>query len=79
MKVPWVIDIKGWWGKEHFEISVLRDNYGLGKQSYGWFDERKLLITHSGGPCRWPLTQLIWEKQVNLAYEVAEEMNELEK
>jgi hypothetical protein len=74
----WVVDIKGSAGKGSFEISVLRDNNELGKRSYGWIGENKLLITHSCGPRHWPLTKIVWDKLVNLAHEVADELNAAE-
>lgn len=74
----WVVDIKGGAGKTHFEISVLRDDNEHGKLSYGWFDDTKLLITHNGGPCHWPIPQKVWDKQIALANEVANELNEEE-
>ena len=72
----WVVEIKGQAGAEGFEIAVLRDDNTHGKRSYGWFGDDKLLITHNGGPCRWPLTQKVWDKQVAVAHEVAAELNE---
>ena len=74
----WVVDIKGGAGANSFEISVLRDDNDHGKRSYGWFDDNKLLIAHNGGPCRWPLVQTVWDKQVILAQAVADELNEVE-
>jgi hypothetical protein len=61
-----------------FEICVLRDDNILGKRSYGWFDEKKLLISHNGGPCPWPLTQKVLTKLLAVAAEVADELNQEE-
>lgn len=44
-------------------------------KSYGWFDSHKLLITHNGGSCQWPLTEKVWTKMLRLAHEVADELN----
>jgi hypothetical protein len=74
-KGKWIVNIKGAADSTSFEISVLRENNAFGQDSFGWFDADKKLITHNGGPCRWPLTQKIWDKQVALAQEVADEMN----
>ncbi len=71
----WVVNIKGKAGSASFEISVVRDDNEHGKSSYGWFGEDKLLISHNGGPCRWPLIPLVWDKMVKLAHEVADELN----
>ncbi len=71
----WMVGIKGAPGKSSFEISVLRKNNLHGIRSYGWFDNDKLLITHNGGPCHWPLIQIVWDAQVKLAYEIAAQLN----
>ena len=78
-KGRWAVNVFGEAGRESFEIAVVRDDNEHGKLSYGWFSENKLLITHNGGPCRWPLTQRIWDKQMSLAEEVALELNNEEK
>lgn len=75
---PWIVEIKGQAGRQSFEISVVREDNVHGIQSYGWFDRRKLLICHNGGPCQWPLIPLVWDKMVRLAQEVAAELNEME-
>jgi hypothetical protein len=71
----WIVDIKGMAGSRSFEISVLREDNQLGIKSYGWFGSDKLLITHNGGPCQWPLDKIVWSKAVKLAHEVADELN----
>jgi hypothetical protein len=73
MKAKWVVDIKEY--KQSFEISVLRDDNEHGKRSYGWFDENKLLISSSGGPCKNIVKKIVWEKLVKVAQEVADELN----
>ena len=50
-KLRWDANVKGAAGEPAFEISVVRSDNAHGKLSYGWFDERKLLISHNGGPC----------------------------
>ena len=72
----WVVDVKGRPG-EGFEISVLRDGNKHGKQSYGWIDEDKLLIS-SNGSASWSVTPLVFEKLVALAHEVAKKLNKEE-
>jgi hypothetical protein len=42
---------------------------------YGWFGRDKLLISHNGGPCSWPVTQQVWDKLIRVAQEVADELN----
>jgi len=77
-KAKWVVNVKGNWGNKSFEISVVRDDNEHGKLSYGWFDQHKLLITHSGGSCDWPLIKTVWDKQIALANSVADELNAAE-
>ncbi len=62
-----------------FEISVVRENNRHGIASYGWFDAQKLLVTHNGGPCSWPLTEQVWNKVIQVAHEVADELNAAEQ
>ena len=71
----WVVDVKGSAGKTPFEITVLRDNNEHGKLSYGWIGKDKLLITHNGGPCDWPLEPIVWNKAIKLAQDVADQLN----
>lgn len=75
MMSKWVVDVKGKAGEQCFEISVLLDDNEHGKRSYGWFGMDKLLITHNGGPCRWPLTQAVWNRCLKVAHETAAELN----
>ena len=71
----WEVQIKGTRCTGSFEITVIREDYRHGHRSWGWINENKLLISHNGGPCQWPLTPKVWDKMVALAYEVAEELN----
>ncbi len=75
----WIVNSKGKAGDRGFEISVVREDNKHGIASFGWFDENKLLITHNGGPCSWPLHTLVWDKSIKLAQEVADELNRQEK
>ena len=72
----WVVNTKGGPDKSSFEISVVRTDNEHGISSYGWFDEDKLLISHNGGPCQWPVTPRVWEGLVELATAVASELNQ---
>lgn len=72
---PWVVDTKGGPNEEAFEIAVVRSDNEHGIRSYGWFDENKLLISHNGGPCRWPVTQMVWDELIGVAERVAAKLN----
>lgn len=71
----WIVDTKGGYGKDAFEISILRENNEHGKRSYGWFDDNKLLVSHSGGPCKWGVTKQVWDGLIALAYKEADRLN----
>ena len=71
----WVVNTKGGPSTDSFEISVLRADNKHGKESYGWFGKAKLLVSHSGGPCRDKVSRQIWDKLVNVAEDVAHELN----
>lgn len=74
-KYRWKVNIKGEKGSSSWEIAVIREDNKHGFESYGWFDERKLLISHNGGPCHWPIIGTVWDRQVELAYEICERLN----
>lgn len=74
----WIVHTKGGPDREGFEIAVLRTDNLHGYNSYGWFDENKLLISHNGGRCQWPVIPLVWDKLVRVAQEVADELNRAE-
>ena len=79
MKAKWIVNIKGDVNSTSWEISVVREDNDHGKNSYGWFDENKLLVSHSGGPCRWALAPGLGEKMINLAVDLARDLNSREK
>lgn len=74
----WEVHAKGGPNRRSFEIAVIRAENHFGKSSYGWFDETKLLISHSGGPCQDHVTKVVWEKLVECARRVADELNKAE-
>jgi hypothetical protein len=74
----WVVNIKGKAGAAPFEISVLRDDNGHGKLSYGWHGPDKIMISNDGGPCRDTVPPLVWGKLIRVAQEVADELNAAE-
>jgi hypothetical protein len=71
----WIVHVKGGPNKVPFEIAVIQRDNEHGLKSYGWYGPTKLLISHNGGPCPWPVTQQVWDKLVKIAYEVAEELS----
>lgn len=79
MKADWVVHAFGGPAQQSFEISVVRLSNAHGIKSYGWFDENKLLISHNGGPCDWPVTASVWLKLLIVAEDVCRELNAKEK
>ncbi len=58
------------------EISVVHVDNKHGQQSWGWFDNRKLLVSHNGGPCSWPLCGFVWDQQIAIAEEPCRRLND---
>lgn len=52
----WSAQIHGNPDGEQWEISVIRSDCDPAQKRWGRFDEKKLLISHNGSHCRWPLT-----------------------
>ena len=71
----WIVCIKGDSGLAPFEIAVVKETYLLGRNSYGWFGENKILISHSAYVCK-EIPLHVWEKLINLARKIATELNE---
>ena len=75
----WEVQVKGEKCKMPFEISVIRKSNTHGHSSWGWFDDTKLLVAHSGGPCSVSLVEKVWDKMIILAEETALELNREEE
>ena len=75
---PWEVQIFGKPCGESWEITVIRQNNQHGHKSWGWIDENKLLISHNGGPCHWPLIRPVWDRMIQVAHEVCQELNAAE-
>lgn len=71
----WKAQVLGDPNGESWEISVVRTDNIHGQESWGWFDERKLLISHNGGPCRWPLAPGLGPLLVQVAEAYAAKLN----
>ncbi len=75
----WEAHTKGGPNRDSFEICVIRKDFEHGHLSYGWFGDEKLLVSHNGGPCRWGVSQLIWDRLLGVAEEVADKLNSKER
>lgn len=77
MKNPqWKVQIKGERCSNYWEISVVRADNELGKRSWGWFNDKKLLVSHNGGPCHWPICGFVWDRQVAIAEDLCAQLND---
>lgn len=71
----WKVQVKGKRLSECWEISVVHSDNEHGQRSYGWFGAQKHLISHNGGPCRWPISGYVFDQQIKIANEVARRLN----
>lgn len=71
----WIVDVKGKAGETCIEISVVQEDYTLGIESYGWFNESKLLISQNVNFMGESIKEIVWDKLIKLANEVANELN----
>lgn len=78
MRGKWIPQVKGDPNGRSWEISVVREDNRHGRISWGWFDAGKLLVSHNGGPCDWPLAPGLGPVMVAVACELADYLNERE-
>lgn len=71
----WKLQIKGKRCSSSWEISVVREDNEHGQTSWGWFGAGKLLISHNGGPCSWPVVGYVFDQQIKIAEEVVRRLN----
>ena len=64
---PWVVQIFGDPNGNEWEISIVRLDNDLGRHSWGWFGENKLLVSHNGSHCRWPLAPGLGAVMIDIA------------
>ena len=74
--MPWLVQVKGDRCSGSWEISVVRVNNEHGQRSWGWFGDDKLLVSHNGGPCHWPICQFVWERQIKIANDLCDLLNQ---
>ena len=71
----WEVQVKGKACSESWEISIVRQSNQLGHESWGWFDDNKLLVSHNGGPCHGPLIRPVWDRMIRAAHEVCDALS----
>lgn len=74
----WIVNVKGK-ANSSFEIAIVRENNKHGINSYGDFDEDKLLISSSGGPCGYTVLPVIWNKLIKVAHSIVDGLNLIEQ
>lgn len=76
-KARWVIDVKrSGRDPEDCEISILRDDFGHGKQSHGCEShDQKIIVAGSGGPCLYRYERSLQNRLIRIAAELAAEKN----
>lgn len=74
-KHEWLVQVFGSAESGSWEISVVRSDNEHGHKSWGWFDDRKILISHDGGPGRWPYAKAVWNAQIRTAHEIRDMLN----
>lgn len=73
--MKWIVQVFGERCSENWEISVVREDNELGQASWAWFNERKLLVSHNGGPCHWPICGFVWDENIKIATELCRKLN----
>lgn len=74
-KAKWIVHTKRGPNNPNFEVCVIRSDNQHGQISFGWFDENKLYISSSGGPCLCSVTPAVWDGLVKLAETIAAQLN----
>ena len=71
----WKVQVFGERCSESWEISVVRLDNKHGQESWGWFDDKKLLVSDNGGPCDDPICGYVWDEQIKIATELCRRLN----
>jgi hypothetical protein len=70
----WIVDSKGIYGDNNWEISVLKESNTGGKESYGHFGPHKIYIS-SGNNITHKVNRDVWTKLVRVASDIANDLN----
>lgn len=76
-KDEWFVQVFGEKCSDSYEISVVHSSNKHGQESWGWFDEKKLLVLHNGGPCGWPVCEDVWDDAIASARRLSDKLNSL--
>jgi len=80
-KPKWKVQVKGEKCSNTWEISVIREDSKfaqpdlIGCTTWGWFGKDKLLVSHNGGACKWPIVEFVWDEQIRIANDLCDGLN----
>jgi len=77
-KLPskWIVNLKDNYTDNSYEISVIREDFSHGINSYGWFGDNKLLIGNGNNyKTDIKLKEQVWNVQLKAAKELASKLN----
>lgn len=66
----WRVQLLGDMHSDSWELSVVHKDNRHGQASWGWFNERKHLVSHNGGPCHWRIHPILVDKLMQIAKEL---------
>jgi hypothetical protein len=75
MAYQWITQVFGKRNSAHWEISVVREDNKHGRRSWGWFDDRKIMISSSVPHSDWTIPGYVFDQQVKIAGEIARRLN----
>lgn len=73
--IQWRVQVFGERCGKDWEISVVRVDNEHGQRSWGWIGPEKLLVSHGGRPCAWPVCGYVWDMQLRIAEELCRRLN----
>lgn len=74
MKNKWKVLVLGRKGTTEWEITVVHVDNKHGQESYGWYDNDKILVS-TCDDFGIPLLREVWDGQIKLAKEICKKLN----
>ena len=76
LPAKWIVNLKGNYTNDSYEISVIREDFSHGINSYGWFGDNKLLMGNGNNyKTDIKLKEQVWNVQLKAAKELAAILN----
>lgn len=76
-KGKWIVSVQHSHDFINYEISCVREGNIHGQNSYGWFDNNKILIAESSENDNQDIRKMLFKEQLRLAYKIKEELNKI--